>query len=189
MFIFWSNLVVGSFSLRKMHNNKWAVLMVLLWNSLASKKVVLSARSAWRVRRKFFLSWTWATPSGLAGVSISTFRFKWSRSTSSWSRMEIAFPLPSLKIPKSRCSVPMKSCPRRSASSLLYDNTSLTRGEKLSSIALYWVLKILKLISIPAKSVPDLFTWQLCSFVDKFLIIDRHMTRQSLSLCLNWPIQ
>ena len=48
----------------------------------------------------------------------------------------MAFPPPSLNIPNMRCSVPIKLCPNRSASSLLYAITSLTLGEKLSSICL-----------------------------------------------------
>ena len=71
---------------------------------------------------------------GLAGLKISTLRRSWLRSISSALRISTALPCPSRSKPSIKCSVPIKSCPRRNASSLLKEITSLTRGEKLSSI-------------------------------------------------------
>ena len=53
------------------------------------------------------------------------------RSTSSAVNISIAFPSPFLIKPSKRCSVPINSCPKRSAYSLLKVITSLTFGEKL----------------------------------------------------------
>ena len=46
---------VGSFSFRKIQSNRCAVLIDGFWKSFASRKVVFNARSACRVRCKFFL--------------------------------------------------------------------------------------------------------------------------------------
>ena len=78
-----------------------------LWNNLASKKVVLSALSAWRVKWRFFFEFSIDDESIMAGFSISTFFRRLSRSTSIEFKIEIALPPPSLSIPSIKCSVPM----------------------------------------------------------------------------------
>ena len=127
------SFVEGSFSFLKIHSNKWAVSMASLWYNFASKKVVFSAFSACLVKwRLFFLF-----PSSIleaAGFNISSFFLIKFKSISSVSNISIAFPSPFLINPSSKCSVPMKSWPNLNASSLLKVITSLTFGEKLSSI-------------------------------------------------------
>ena len=132
------SFVVGSFSFLRIQSNKWAVSIKLLWNNFASKKVVLRALSACLVKWRFLLVFSTLSLFNKAGFRISTFFLRLSKSMSIALRIVIAFPPPSRNIPRTKCSVPIWSWPSLKASSLLKEITSLTLGEKLSSINKYF---------------------------------------------------
>ena len=137
--ILFNSLVVGSFSFLNMQSNKWAVFIEVLWKSLASRKVVFKALSACLVKCRFFLSLLLDSVCGFAGLNISTFLRKWFKSISKVFKIETALPFPSRSNPNIKCSVPINSCPKRKASSLLKAITSFTLGEKLSSIFIFLI--------------------------------------------------
>ena len=72
--------------------------------------------------------------SGLDSIEVSIDFLNFSGSTPKPSNVFIADPPPSRTKPKSKCSTPIKSCPRRKASSLENEITSFTLGENLASM-------------------------------------------------------
>ena len=112
--------VIGSLSFLRIQRSRWAVLIFVLWNNFASRKVVFKALSACLVRWRFFFSLSPIDElSIIAGFKISIFFLNSSKLTSIEFNIEIAFPPPSLNIPSKRCSVPICLCPSLNASSLL----------------------------------------------------------------------
>ena len=83
--------------------------MIELWNNLASRKVVLRARSACLVRCKFFFVESLTSESKLIGFNDSIFLLNSFKSKPIKFKISIALPSPFLISPKIRCSVPIKS--------------------------------------------------------------------------------
>jgi len=71
---------------------------------------------------------------GFAGLKISTLRLKWFKSTSKAFNISMALPLPSLKSPSIKCSVPIKSCPSRR---LKWDEKPLILTDEISILACF----------------------------------------------------